>query len=212
MSDRKKHYLACFRTTLLDFALEGSIIYHGHLGQFLVGEIPFVLRVLLTSPEEYRIKTLMEEGGKSREEVTSYIKLVDERRGKWSHYLYGVNWKDPSHYDIVFNLEKIKIDTAAAVLSNVAASKEFKSSSESIKIIKNLHLAAKASLSLQQSPRTKGSEVEVDADAAKGFLVVKGSTPKVGSRMWENDIKNVLLKVEGVKTVKVIKSIVGYYE
>jgi hypothetical protein len=65
---------------------------------------------------------------------------------------------------------------------------------------------------LQQSPRTKGSDVELEADSESGSLVVKGSIPKVGSRMWENDIKTVLSKVEGVKTIKVIKSIVGYYE
>jgi hypothetical protein len=30
--------------------------------------------------------------------------------------------------------------------------------------------------------------------------------------MWEKDIKNVLMKIDGVKDIKVIKSIIGYYE
>ncbi len=212
MSDRKKHYLACFQTALLDFALKGSIIYHGHLAQFLLGDISYVLRVLLTAPTEFRIKTLMEEGGKTRDEVASYIKLIDERRQKWSNFLYGVNWKDSSYYDLVFNLEKINIDLAVEILANTAAHKEFQSNPVSIKVLKNLHLAAKAHVFLQQSPRTKGSEVEIEADAELGSLVIKGNTPKVGSRMWENDIRTVLSKVEGVRTIKVIKSIVGYYE
>ena len=75
-----------------------------------------------------------------------------------------------------------------------------------------MHLASKARVYLQQSPRTKGSEVEIEADSDSGSLVVRGNTPRVGSRMWESDIKNVLSKVEGVKSIKVIKSIVGYYE
>jgi cytidylate kinase len=212
MRDRKKHYLSCFQTALLDFTLKGSIIYHGHLAQFLLGEIPFVLRTLLTAPREYRIKTLMREGGKSREEVISHIKLIDERREKWSQFLYGVDWKNPSYYDIVFNLEKISIDLAADLLSSTAEKKDFQSNPESLKIIENLHLASKAKVYLQQSPRTKGSEVEIEANAAAGSLVIRGNTPRVGSRMWESDIKNVLSKVEGVKTIKVIKSIVGYYE
>lgn len=212
MSDRKKHYLSCFQTALLDFALKGSIIYHGHLAQFLLGEIPFVLRVLLSAPNQFRIKTLMKEGGKTREEVISYIKIIDERRQKWSHFLYGVDWKNPSYYDIVFNLEKINIDVASDLLANLASQKKFQSSPESLKIIKNLHLAAKARVYLQQSPRTRGSEVDIEADADAGSIIVKGNTPRVGSRMWESDIKNVLSKVEGIKTIKVIKSIVGYYE
>ncbi len=212
MSDRKKHYLACFQTALLDFALEGSIIYNGHLAQFLLGEIPYVLCVLLTAPAEYRIKTLMKEGGKTREEVVSYIKLIDERRQKWSQFLYGVNWKDPTYYDIVFNIEKINLDLAADILANTASDEKFKSGPESFKVLKNLHLASKAKCYLQQSPRTKGSDVEIEADSDAGSLLVKGNTPKVGSRMWESDIRNVLSKMEEVESIKVIKSIVGYYE
>ena len=212
LSDRRKHYLACFQTTLLDFALKGSIVYHGHLAQFLLGDIPFVLRVLLSAPPEYRITTLMKEGKKSREEVQSYIKLIDERREKWSQFLYGVDWKNPSYYDIVFNLEKINIDLAAEVITNLASCKTFTSDNESLKILKNLHLAARARAYLQQSPRTKGSEVEIEADASKGLVIVKGNTPKVGSRMWENDIKTVLSAIEGIKEIKVVKTIIGYYE
>ena len=212
MSDRRKHYLSCFQTALLDFALKGSIIYHGHLAQFLLGDIPFVLRVLLTSPTEFRIKTLMEEGGKSREEVISYIKLIDERRQKWSHFLYGVYWKDPSYYDIVFNLEKININAAALLMKDIVNTKEFQSSENSMQILKNLHLAAKARVFLHQSPRTRGSEVEIEADAESGTIIVTGNCPKVGARMWENDIRTVLSEVEGIKKIEVKKSIVSYYE
>ena len=212
MSDRRKHYLACFQTALLDFALKGSIVYHGHLAQFLLGDIPFVLRVLLTAPHEYRIKTLMQEGGKTREEVLSQIKLIDDRREKWSQFLYGVDWKNPSHYDIVFNLEKISIDLAAELITNIVSCKPFKSDEVSMRILKNLHLSARVRAYLQHSPRTKGSEVEIEADAEKGSVVIRGITPKVGSRMWENDIRTVLSGLEGIKEVKVVKSIIGYYE
>ena len=212
LSDRKKHYLACFQTALLDFALKGSIVYHGHLAQFLLGDIPFVLRVLLTAPPEYRIKTLMKEGGKTREEVLSQIKLIDERREKWSQFLYGVDWKNPAFYDMVFNLEKISTDLAADLITGIVSCKSFQSNDESIKIMKNLHLSARVRASLQQSPRTKGSEVEIKADASSGSVIVRGNTPKVGSRMWENDIKSVLSNVEGIKEIKVEKSIIGYYE
>jgi cytidylate kinase len=212
MSDRRKHYLACFQTALLDFALKGSLVYHGHLAQFLLGDIPFVLRVLLTAPPEYRIKTLMEEGGKTREEVLSQIKLIDERREKWSHFLYGVDWKNPANYDMVFNLEKISTDMAADLIAGIVSCQSFQSNDASVKVMKNLHLSARVRAYLQQSPRTKGSEVEIEADASTGSVVVKGNTPKVGSRMWENDIKSVLSNVDGVKEIKVVKSIIGYYE
>lgn len=212
LSDRREHYLACFQTALLDFALEGSIVYHGHLAQFLLGKIPFVLRVLLSAPLEFRIKTLIREGTKSRDEVESYIKQIDSRRAKWAHFLYGVDWKDPSNYDIVFNLEKIDIDLATDILKVAVSREEFQSDTYSLKILKDLHLAAKARVYLQQSPRTRGSEVEIEADSRIGSLVISGFCPRTGANMWENDIKKVLSKVEGVKSIRVNKTIINNLE
>lgn len=212
MGDRKRQYLCCFQTALFDFALKGDLIYHGHLAQFLLRRIPYVLRVLLTASTEFRIKTLMEEGGKSKEEVISYIKSIDDRRLKWSQFLYGVNWKDPSHYDLVINIERMSIDLAADLIARSVSTKEFQSTPESTRMLKNLHLASLADVYLQQSPRTRGSDVEIDADSVTGSLVVTGNCPRVGSGMWESDIRAVLSKVEGVKTIEVRKSLVSYYE
>lgn len=212
MGDRKKHYLLCFQTALFDFALKGDFIYNGHLAQFLLTKIPLVVRVLLTAPDEFRISSVMKENGKSRGEAISHIKLTDERRQKWSHFLYGVNWKDPAYYDLVFNIERISIDLAADILAEVMSSKDFKSGMETEQVLKNLHLASLAKVSLQQSPRTRGSDVEIEADSASGSLTVTGNCPRVGAGMWESDIRTVLSKLEGVKTIKVEKSVVGYYE
>ena len=66
-SDERMHYLTCFKTALLDFAVEGSIIYHGNLAHILLNEVPFVLRVRINAPLENRIKPLMEEKGLSKD-------------------------------------------------------------------------------------------------------------------------------------------------
>ncbi len=212
MGDKKRQYLVCFQTALFDFALKGSLVYNGHLAQFLLTKIPFVLRVLLTAPTEFRVKSVMGESGKSREDAIAYIKLIDERREKWSHFLYGVDWKEPSNYDIVFNIERVNIDVAAGLLAEIVSGKEFQAGGQAEQLLRDLHLASLARVSLRQSPRTKGSEVEIEADSTVGSLVVTGDCPRVGAGMWESDIRAVLSQVEGVKTVEVKKSIVGYYE
>ncbi len=212
VSDRKRQYLICFQTALLDFAIKGNFIYNGHLAQFLLTKIPCVVRAMLTAPAELRINNVMKESGKTREEATAYIKLIDERRQKWSHFLYGVDWKEPAYYDLVFNIERISIDLAADILADVISRKEFQSGKETEQVIRNLHLASLAKVYLQQSPRTRGSDVEIEADSASGSLLVTGNCPRVGAGMWESDIRSVLSKLEGVKEIKVEKSVVGYYE
>lgn len=212
VSDLRKQYLICFQTALFEFALKGSLVYHGHLAQLLLHKIPFVLRVLLTAPPVFRIKTLMNEKGMTKEQASDHIKLIDERRQKWSQYLYGVNYMDPVHYDIVYNIEKMSVDLIADLIINVVSRDDYQLSPESIQLLKNLHLASKAHAFLLKSPRTRGSEVKIEADETTGTLVVTGTVPKMGANIWESDIKHVLSEVEGVRTVKVIKSILGYYE
>jgi cytidylate kinase len=212
MSDRKRQYLLCFQTALLDFAIKGNFIYNGHLAQFLLTKVPSVVRVMLTAPFEWRINKVMKESGKKRDEAIAYIKVVDERRQKWSHFLYGVDWKEPAYYDLVLNIERISIDLAADLLADIMSRKEFQTGKEDERVLRNLHLASLAKVYLQQSPRTKGSDVEIEADAENGSLLVTGNCPRVGAGVWESDIRSVLSNLEGVKTVKVEKSVVSYYE
>lgn len=212
LSSRKRLYLTCFQTALFEFALKGSMIYHGHLGQFLLTKIPYVLRIMLTAPLEYRINSLVKERGMSRDEATSYIKSIDEHRMKWSFFLYGVNWKDPIYYDLVLNTERMSLDLASDIIVEAVSRKEFQPTSEAGQLLKNLHLASLSKVYLQQSPRTRGSDVEVEADAANGKLIVRGSCPTVGAKMWEEDIRNVLQKIEGVKVIEIKKELVSYYQ
>jgi cytidylate kinase len=212
LSSRKKLYLICFQTALFEFALKGSMIYHGHLGQFLLTRIPYVLRIMLTAPLENRVDALVKERGMNREEAKSYIKSIDEHRMKWSFFLYGVNWKDPIYYDLVLNIERMSLDLASDIIVESVSRKEFQPTPESTQLLKNLHLASLSKVYLQQSPRTRGSDVEVEADAAEGKLVIRGSCPTVGAKMWEDDIRNVLQKIEGIKVIEVKKELVSYYQ
>ncbi|MGC8653479.1 MAG: AAA family ATPase [Candidatus Kryptoniota bacterium] len=212
LSSRKKLYLTCFQTALFEFALNGSMIYHGHLGQFLLTRIPYVLRIMLTAPLEYRINALVKERGMSREQAKSYIKSIDEHRMKWSSFLYGVNWKDPIYYDLVLNIERMSLDLASDIIVESVSRKEFQPTAESTRLLKNLHLASLSKVYLQQSPRTRGSDVEIEADADAGKLLVRGSCPTVGAKMWEDDIRNVLQKIEGVKVIEIKKELISYHE
>ncbi len=64
-SNERMYYLTCFKTALLDFAMEGSIIYYKIFVQILLNEIPVVFRVRVNAPLENRVKPLMKEEGMS---------------------------------------------------------------------------------------------------------------------------------------------------
>ncbi|TAL67013.1 MAG: cytidylate kinase-like family protein [Bacteroidetes bacterium] len=198
---RRKHYLLSFQVALLDLVIQGSCIYEGHLGQYLLSGIPFVLRIRVIQPIEKRISTQMEKNKMNYEQASNYVKLIDERRRHWSEFLYGVNIEDPKFYDLVINLDSMKVQTATNLITSVLQQKEFNSTSESLNALKNLHLAARAKLNLYLSPVTRGVEVDIDADARNRSVVVKGLSPTMDNDKYEMYIKSVFDKMSEVKSV-----------
>jgi hypothetical protein len=201
-----KQYLLCFLTAFLDLAVQGSLIYVGHLANFLLAEIPFSFSIRVIQRKEHRIKILMDEEQMTQEQAGNYISLIDERRRKWSEYLYGVNLEEPLLYDLVINLEKMDISTAVKMVTSIATQPEFQSNPETLKVLKNFHLATKSKLYLYLSPLTRGSDFDLEADANTGSVYVRGICPYVDEDRCEQKIKTVLSKVEGVSIIKYIKT------
>jgi len=199
---RRKHYLLAFQTSLLEIALQGSCVYEGHLGQYLFTDIPFVLRTRIIQSENKRIKNQMKLKKLTYDQAKIYIKLIDERRRHWSEFLYGINIEDPIYYDFVINLENMGIDSAVKVISSASQLPIFNSTPESMTLLKDLSLISKAKLYLYLSPKTRGYEVDITADASKETLVIKGIHSTMDSDKSELMINSVLSTLKGVKTIK----------
>jgi len=101
----REQYLAYFQAVLCEHAKPDNMVYHGNTGHFLLKGVPHVLRVRIVAPMELRIKFVMDRQELSRHDAIKYIEKVDKQRIKWTKFLYGVDWRSPELYDIVFNLE-----------------------------------------------------------------------------------------------------------
>ena len=202
-SDERMHYLTCFKTALLDFAVEGSIIYHGNLAHILLNEVPFVLRVRVNAPLENRIKQLMEQDGLSRETAIKTIKDRDHQRRHWTQFLYDAEIIDPIFFDLVLNLAKISIDDAIGMVVSEVKKEPFQPTDESLKALKDLHLASIAKCRLMGSPKTRALNLNVEADSSTGKVMVSGALPPDANQTREADIKSILSNVDSVKDVEV---------
>jgi cytidylate kinase len=202
-SDERMHYLTCFKTALLDFAVKGSIIYHGNLAHILLNEVPFVLRVRINAPLGDRVKPLMEKDGISKEEAIEKIKDMDNRRRLWTQFLYDAEIIDPIFFDLVLNLERISINDAIEMVVTEVAKEPFQPTEESLKVLKDLQLVSIAKTYLLRSTKTKTLDLNVDADSSTGKVIVSGSLPPDANQTREADILSVLSGIESVKNVEV---------
>ena len=201
---KRSQYLACFQTALIDHVLEGDLVYVGHLAHLLLAGYRRVLRVRLAAPEGYRVEMLVRTRGMTEAQARAYIRDIDERRLRWSQFLYGVDWRTPELYDMVLNPDKLRLETMTRGVATIAQSIEMQPTAYDREQLRSLRLRAVCQASLLRSPRTRGLDVTLEADVTSGHVRVYGIAPSIGFETWERDLHTTLAEVPGVRTIEIV--------
>jgi cytidylate kinase len=195
--DRFKHkkyvYLALIQAALTEEVRTGKAIYHGHAGHLLLKGGTPVLRTRIVAPMEFRLKMAMEGLNLNENGAAAYIQRVDQERQKWTRYLYGVDWQDPSLYDIIINLEFFSLDDACDMLAFVVRNRCPEFTPECQAAMDDLALASRVKASLVLNPATADLEFEVVAQ--QGHVEIKG---KVANLDQFRDLERTVRAVQGV--------------
>ena len=114
--DRFRHtkyvYLTLIQAALAEEVRGGNTIYHGNAGHLLLRGVDHVMRTRIIAPLAFRLAAVQNRFQMTEDDGRVYIQKIDEDRQKWAHYLYAVDWRDPSLYDLVLNLEHLNIELA----------------------------------------------------------------------------------------------------
>lgn len=158
-------YLTLVRAELIDQVRSGNAIYHGLGGHLLLGGVPGVLRLRVIAPMEFRIARARERLRTGHAEAISHIQRMDQERRRWTRYLYGVDWADPSLYDFVVNLAQVSIEQACAIVVSMTRMPAFRYTPERQAALDNLALCCRVRAALALDPQTAALEVRVEARA-----------------------------------------------
>ena len=178
-------YLAFIQAALTEEVRTGNVIYHGLAGHLLLGKGPHVLRTRIIAPMEYRIGRLQDRLKCNRQEAMAYIEKIDEDRRKWTRFLYGVDWRDASLYDIVLNLEQISLEDACDVVCSASQLKYFELTPEIQRAMNDLATASYVKANLAMNPATFNVQFEVVAQGGsvsiKGDIIDPHQAKKIGN-------------------------------
>lgn len=194
---RRMSYIKVFSAALMEHIKGENLVYHGHVAHLMLGPVSHVLRVRVIADMEFRIKGAMERKHIGREEAIAFINKIDKQRDKWTRFLYGVEWKDASLYDVLFNLEYLCIDAAVDTIVHMAGMEAFKPTPESLKTFDDLVLGNRVWSALAMDGHVMVSNITVSADAGKVTISGGASSTKA-----INAITAAARRVEGVKEVK----------
>jgi cytidylate kinase len=194
---RKRYlYLALLQAALAEEVRAGGVVYHGNAGHLLLKGGCAVLRARIIAPLELRIRMAQDRLELDREGAIAHIRKVDEERTKWTWYLYGVDWGDPSLYDIVLNLEGMSIKEACHAVAAMARQKSFEFTPECRQKMDDLALASRVRATLAVTEST--SHLEVEVTSQHGLVSIAG---RISDMNDAQEAERVASAVPGVQDV-----------
>jgi cytidylate kinase len=196
LSSERMRYLACARAALVKEVKDDNVVYHGLAGHFLLQGVPHVLRVRVIANTEFRIKGAMERNRLTKKEAIDYIKKMDEKRVRWTKFLYHVDWHDPSLFDLVINIDHFDISDACEIISHTVHLDRFKTTPEAQKMMNDLALSTEVRAIVATNKGVADSGLEVEADG--GVITLRGT---VESMQDADRIREIVKAVSGVKSI-----------
>ena len=195
---RPEVYLDLMESVIYEVSRSGRGVILGHGSQFLLRDFGCALHVLIHASEPYRIKQTMDQQGLSRQAAEKMISKSDHERRGFLRYAFGLEWSDPSLYDLVINTDKFGAEGGANLIIDALESQAIQECSlHALESMERMSLVKKVEAALLKQHFTLNQfHVEVPE---KGVAHIYGyaSTAEDKKRMLET-----ARKVSGVSKIK----------
>jgi cytidylate kinase len=195
----KERYISYIQAALLNKMQKDNIVYHGLAGHFFLKNISHVLKVRIIADLEDRIAYKMKlEGNLSREETQRLIKKIDEERIKWSQYLYGIDTRDSSLYDLVIHIKPITVEDAVDIICDTARRERFQTTTESQQAMNDLVTAASVKAAL--IPFVP----DVTVSCSQGKVQLSLHVSKYSKDSMTGEIEKITKTIKGVEKIEIL--------
>jgi len=146
---------------------------------------------------EFRISKVQERLNYTRKDAMAYIEKKDGERRKWTQFLYGVDWRDASLYDLVLNLEQMNLGEACDVVCTVSRLGCFAMTPQTQKALDDLAKASRVKAILARNPAT--TDLQFKVTAQNGAVSIKG---EIVSPQQVKLVSRIARTVPGVSEVR----------
>jgi len=198
LTHEKERYVACVRATMADLVQKDDLVYHGLAAHVLPRDLPHVLRVCLAARTDYRVDRAVLSESLNERAAQKRVAQEDEKRKRWTLYLFGVSPWDKSLYDIFLPMDATSVDDAVAMIAEHAARPPVRTTAAAQKAVKNFLLTARVQLALAQ----KGHEVGLDVSSDDGVVTLTINRSVVRLEHLKDELRGAVLAVPGAKDVK----------
>jgi len=198
-SQRPNINLARLNSIIDELGKEGDAVFIGRGGHILLKNFGCALHVRIVASRKTRIRNLVERGFEERD-ADRAIERSDYDRGGFMRFAFGVDWNDSKLYDLVLNMDKIGIDSAAETVVSLAESGDIKSCSlQALEVLGNLALSSRAEAAIMEAGLSFGVNTTVFVSVeAPGNVKLSGFVYDKEARAGAEEIVKGVKGVEGV--------------
>jgi len=119
----RKVYDEMMRSAIAELAAAHNVVILGSGAQFLFARVAASLHVQIVAPLPYRIARVMRTAQVDRQEAEKIIADRDREKETFIRTLYGKDWRDPAHYDLVVNIDHFSNEVAVQIIVRAARAK-----------------------------------------------------------------------------------------
>jgi cytidylate kinase len=199
-SRRPMIYLERLYSVLYELAKEGDAVFLGRGSHLLLRDFTGALHVRVTASPATCLRTLMALG-LNQDAAARAIKRTDDERSAFVKFAFGVDWEDPTRYDLVLNMDKLSVQMAVTTVVQLVRSPEFvEASPEAIRSLDTMALTSRAEAALIEATFGQGlvSSLSVSV-VAPGTVRVSGEVETVERK---TEAERILRNVRGVTAVE----------
>lgn len=174
-----RRYLAVIKSVLYEIAEDDRAVVIGRGGQWLLRDVPHVLRARVVAPAGVRatelLKLLSEQGGEriGAHVAARMVQHDDAQKAKRMRYLFDVELNDPTLYHLVINTGQLDRGAAVELIADlVQRQPQFVLSESGKQMAVDRSLVARVEVVLAGHPITRKYQVEVDARC--GVVTLEG--------------------------------------
>lgn len=119
----RKVYDEMVRSAIAEVAATHNVVILGSGAQFLFARVAASLHVQIVAPLPYRIARVMRLAQADRPAAEEIIDRRDREKEVFVRALYGKDWRDPAHYDLVLNIDHFSNEIAVEIIVKAAQAK-----------------------------------------------------------------------------------------
>ncbi|MCL2669054.1 MAG: cytidylate kinase-like family protein [Syntrophaceae bacterium] len=185
-------FMSLVQSVIYDQAANDNVIILSRGGNYLLKDIPHVLRIRVEASVEYRIGQFMAKEEISHETARLLMKQADREIDCTIYELFGKGWSNPEAYDMEFHVPKQSHKTITEMVKNFLLTKDALKTPEAVELLRLKSLAAKVKAKVAVNPAFYATTLDLEI-TGNGILLRGLVRGNAGQQKIEKDA----LKIAG---------------